>query len=139
MTAKMVIASANRLMELRQLCRISSKKAEISVPAWPIPIHQTKFVIANAQATGISTPQIPMPLASRYVIAIPNTMNRNEPNPKAHHQKSGVLAGEHDRANLLANRFEGRARRHYCQRVVGIQRPGRVALPFFQRRATQAP
>ncbi len=26
--------------------------AEISVPAWPIPIHQTKFVIGNAHATG---------------------------------------------------------------------------------------
>ena len=31
--------------------------AEISVPACPIPIHQTKFVMAKPQATGISTPQ----------------------------------------------------------------------------------
>ena len=47
-TANSVIASANRLMELRQLWFSSSRIAEISVPAWPIPIHQTKFVIAKA-------------------------------------------------------------------------------------------
>ena len=29
--------------------------AEINVPAWPIPIHQTKFVIANPQATPLTT------------------------------------------------------------------------------------
>ena len=27
--------------------------AEISVPAWPIPIHQTKLMIAKPHATGI--------------------------------------------------------------------------------------
>ena len=26
--------------------------AEISVPAWPIPIHHTKFVMANPHITG---------------------------------------------------------------------------------------
>ena len=35
--------------------------AEISVPAWPIPIHHTKFTMANPQATGMFTPQIPIP------------------------------------------------------------------------------
>ena len=87
----MVIASANRLMELRQPCLISSKNAEISVPAWPIPIHQTKFVMANAQATGISMPQMPTPLARRYVIEIMNTTNKNKPNPNVYHQNGGVL------------------------------------------------
>ena len=51
-TAKMVMASAKRLMELRQPCLKSSRMAEISVPAWPMPIHQTKLMIANPQATG---------------------------------------------------------------------------------------
>src|SRR5919108_5677228 len=65
MTAKMVIASAKRLMELRHLCLSSSRMAEIRVPAWPIPIHQTKLTMANPQATGTFTPQIPIPLTNR--------------------------------------------------------------------------
>ncbi len=34
----------------------------MNVPAWPIPIHQTKLMIANAQATGMLLPQMPMPV-----------------------------------------------------------------------------
>src|SRR6266536_4338181 len=52
-TAKRVIASAKRLIELRQDCRNNSKIAEIRVPAWPIPIHQTKLTIANPQPAGM--------------------------------------------------------------------------------------
>ena len=52
-TAKMVMASAKRLMELRQPCLKSSRMAEISVPAWPMPIHQTKLMMAKPQATGL--------------------------------------------------------------------------------------
>ena len=40
-TAKMVMASAKRLIEARQGCRVMSRSAEMSVPALPIPIHQT--------------------------------------------------------------------------------------------------
>ena len=40
-TANSVIASAKRLIELRHFCRVSSSMAEINVPAFPIPIHQT--------------------------------------------------------------------------------------------------
>ena len=39
--ANSVIASAKRLIEARQLCRVSSSSAEISVPALPMPSHQT--------------------------------------------------------------------------------------------------
>ena len=35
--------------------------AEINVPAWPIPIHQTKLTIAKPQSTGILMPQMPTP------------------------------------------------------------------------------
>ncbi len=49
MTAKMVIASAKRLMAVRQRCRKMNKMALMSVPAWPIPTHQTKFVMSHAQ------------------------------------------------------------------------------------------
>ena len=60
-TAKIVMASAKRLMELRHGWRSSSRIAEISVPAWPMPIHQTKFTISKPQPTGWLTPQMPMP------------------------------------------------------------------------------
>src|SRR5580658_8184874 len=68
-TEKIVIASANRLIELRHVCLNSSRIAEISVPAWPIPIHHTKLIIANPHAPGIVTPQIPTPFRNSQVSA----------------------------------------------------------------------
>ena len=64
-TAKSVIASANRLIDVRHVCLSSSRIAEMSVPAWPMPIHQTKLTIAKPQPTGMLTPQMPMPFTSR--------------------------------------------------------------------------
>ena len=64
-TAKSVIASAKRLMLVRHFCRSSSRIAEISVPAWPMPIHQTKLTMAKPQPTGELTPQMPVPSSSR--------------------------------------------------------------------------
>ena len=58
-TANSVIASANRLIEVRHSCFSSSRIAEISVPAWPMPIHQTKLTIANPHMTGTLMPQMP--------------------------------------------------------------------------------
>ena len=63
--SKIVIASANRLMAVRQYCRNRKRTAEISVPAWPIPIHHTKLVMSQAHATGLLLPQTPMPVQSR--------------------------------------------------------------------------
>src|SRR5664279_5797573 len=57
-TAKTVMASAKRLIELRHDWLSSNRIAEISVPAWPIPIHQTKLVIANPHITGFLMPQM---------------------------------------------------------------------------------
>ena len=56
-----VIASAKRLIEVRQVWRSSSRIAEISVPAWPMPIHQTKLMMSKPQPTGTLMPQMPMP------------------------------------------------------------------------------
>ena len=53
MSAKIVIASAKRLIAVRQYCRKRWRTAEMSVPAWPMPIHQTKFVMSQAQPTGL--------------------------------------------------------------------------------------
>src|SRR6185295_1581554 len=65
MTAKIVIASADRLMLTRQLCRVRYSTAEISVPAWPMPIHHTKFVMSQAQSTVLELPHTPIPVVSR--------------------------------------------------------------------------
>ena len=64
-TANSVIASAKRLIDVRHSWRSSSRIAEISVPAWPIPIHQTKLMIAKPQATGMLTPQMPTPVSEQ--------------------------------------------------------------------------
>ena len=64
-TANSVIASAKRLIDVRHVCFNSSRMADISVPAWPMPIHHTKFTIAKPQATGTLMPQIPVPFTSR--------------------------------------------------------------------------
>ena len=63
-TAKSVIASAKRAIDMRHRCRNSSRIAEISVPACPMPIHQTKLTMAKPQPTGMLTPQMPVPLTS---------------------------------------------------------------------------
>ena len=52
MTAKIVIASANRLIAVRQFCRSRNRIALISVPAWPIPTQKTKLTMGKPQATG---------------------------------------------------------------------------------------
>ena len=64
-TAKIVIASAARLMPVRHFCRKRNRMAEISVPAWPMPIQKTKLVMSKAQATGMLLPQTPMPVEIR--------------------------------------------------------------------------
>src|SRR5260370_563496 len=61
-TAKSVMGSAKRLMEVRHFLFSKNRIAEIRVPAWPIPIHQTKLTMAKPQPTGILMPQIPTPL-----------------------------------------------------------------------------
>ena len=52
MTAKIVMASAARLIDVRQRWRSRKRIAEISVPAWPMPIHQTKLMMSQPHMTG---------------------------------------------------------------------------------------
>src|SRR5579864_4744753 len=85
-TAPRVIASAMRLIEVRQSCRSSSRIAEIRVPACPMPIHQTKLMIAKPQAFGMLMPQMPTPFQNSQPTAtmnIPSTMN-DRPNARYH-------------------------------------------------------
>src|ERR1700746_3611837 len=58
-TAKMVMASAERLMEVLHFCRKSSRMAEINVPACPMPTQNTKFVMSKAHPTLLFSPQMP--------------------------------------------------------------------------------
>ena len=61
-TEKIVIASADLLIAILHFCLNSNKTAEISVPACPIPTHQTKFVISQAHPTVLFNPHTPIPV-----------------------------------------------------------------------------
>ena len=90
-TANSVIASAKRLMEFRHRWFSKSRIAEISVPAWPIPIHHTKFVMAKPHITGTRMPHTPTPFASSTATESRNRNSRASPTPKPANQNSGVF------------------------------------------------
>ena len=87
MTAKMVIASAERLIEVRHFWRKRKRIAEISVPAWPMPTQKTKFVMSHAQPTGTLRPQTPIPSQKSHETATPrrprSARDRDEEEPPA--------------------------------------------------------
>ncbi len=111
-TAKIVMASAKRLMELRQLCLNSSRIAEISVPAWPMPIHHTKLMMAKPHATGCVTAQMPTPFRNSQVSATISMVASAPPTPNKANQPSGVVRRQHDARDLLGDRPEGLPRRN---------------------------
>ena len=90
-TANSVIASANRLIEVRHSCFNSRRIAEINVPAWPMPTHQTKLMIAKPHITGALMPQMPTPSAKSWNTATPRSSTNDEPMPMptAHRQLYG--------------------------------------------------
>src|SRR5208282_3398903 len=47
---------------------------EMSVPAWPMPIHQTKLMMANPHATGCVMAQMPTPVRNSQVTATNSTV-----------------------------------------------------------------
>src|SRR5258708_3320712 len=89
-TAPRVIASAMRLIEVRRFCRSSSRIAEIRVPAWPMPIHQTKLMIAKPQPLGMLTPQMPTPFQNSQLTAVRNIPSTISDTPNATYHQSGV-------------------------------------------------
>ena len=78
-------------MEVRHPWRSRSRIAEISVPAWPMPIHQTKLMMSIPQPMGIVTPQTPMPLNSRKAIATSRPWRSAKPMAKPTNQPHGVF------------------------------------------------
>src|SRR5262245_21337174 len=90
-TAKIVMASAARLIEVRHFCRKRKRMAEMSVPAWPIPIQNTKFVMSHAQPTGTLSPQTPIPSQKSHETATPSSPRSVSEGKKKNHQPSGVF------------------------------------------------
>ena len=63
--------------------------AEMSVPAWPMPIQKTKLVISKAQATGTFDPHTPTPVEMRYVAARMPPISRADEITNAGHHHAG--------------------------------------------------
>src|SRR5262249_38710013 len=92
-TAKIVIASAERFTAVRHFCLNRQRIAEIRVPAWPIPIHNTKLVMSQAQSTWLFRPQTPTPVISRYRIRKVPMPASVEVRPKTgSHQRPGLFS-----------------------------------------------
>ena len=91
MTANSVIASAERLIDVRHFCRNKYKMAEMSVPAWPIPIQKTKLVMSQAQPMGRLLPHTPMPVQTRKVSMSPNRPVTEAVTPRVIQYFRGVL------------------------------------------------
>src|SRR5262249_36791339 len=89
MTAKMVIASLKRLMLVRHFCRNRNRMAEINVPAWPMPIQNTKGVMRNPPPTGKFAPHPPAPVENRYGAPSPPPQSRADVIRNAGHHQSG--------------------------------------------------
>ena len=138
-TAKSVIASANRLIEVRHFCRRSSRMAEMSVPACPIPIHQTKLMIVEAPADrDVDCPRSRRPRAKRYAIAPRSTIvSRNEMREPEYHQTGGVRRERTIGADLVGDRGEGVPRLDHGRPAAGgAPEPGRS---FLTRLAPRPP
>src|SRR5215207_4630680 len=90
-TAKRVMASAKRLIDVRHSWRRSRRMAEISVPAWPMPIHQTKLMMSKPQPTGQLMPQMPTPLANSQVTETRNTISSENDTAKPAYHHFGVF------------------------------------------------
>ncbi len=121
-TANNVMASAKRLMEVRHCCRSSRRIAEISVPAWPIPIHQTKLMIAKPHPIGALNS--PNPHADREEIGdgVQEQHHQRERSGEAQNPPLRRAAHQDNRADLVRDR-----------RVVvsgAKDRPGQASAPL---------
>jgi hypothetical protein len=88
----------------------------MNVPAWPMPIHQTKLVMANAHATGMLFPHTPMPRAMVYVTVTMRSSVPNDDTANSVHQ-SGVERHSGASSWSVSEASSGRPR------MIG-QRPG---------------
>ncbi len=63
----------------------------MSVPAWPMPIHQTKLTMSKPQPTGMLMPQTPTPTTRSFAIEIRRSCIAMKEMPKARYHHFGVL------------------------------------------------
>src|SRR5438270_4873101 len=84
------MASANRLMDVRHSWRSSRRMAEISVPAWPMPIHQTKLRMSKPQPTGWLMPQMPTPTMTSLPMVAVRIMTPKTPAARPTHHSFGI-------------------------------------------------
>ena len=70
----------------------------MSVPAWPMPIHQTKLMMSNAQPTGTLLPQMPtpvitsLPIAACSIMKSPKAPRKPRTHPMGVRLASGICA-----------------------------------------------
>ena len=62
----------------------------MSVPAWPMPTQNTKFVMSHAQPTGTLRPQMPIPSQNSHETATPRRPRSAREGMKKSHQPIGV-------------------------------------------------
>ena len=119
-TAKSVIASAARLIDMRHCWRNRNRIAEMSVPAWPMPIHQTKLMMSKPHPTGMLMPQMPTPLNRSIVTVMRNSCRREKPiaNPEEPEQRRPRR--EDDAADLLGDGAERLPRRDHRRSGAGV-------------------
>ena len=106
MTAKSVMPSAKRLIDVRQSWLSSSRIAEISVPAWPMPIHQTKLMIAKPQPIGRLMPQMPGALDQQPGDGHPQHAHEHEADGNDDEPAERRAAAQDDAADLVGDRAE---------------------------------
>ena len=124
-TAKSVMASAKRLIDVRQSCLRSRRIAEISVPAWPMPIHQTKLMMSNAADGHVVAPD-PDPLEEQVADRDQQQVQEHERDERGHDPCHRLVAGEHDRADLARHRLERVPRLDHRRRLL-VGRRGSVS------------
>ena len=109
-TANSVMASAKRLMELRHDCRNSKRIAEISVPAWPMPIHHTKLTMAKPQPMGIVDAPDADALQEQVADGVEHHHRQQKAMPKPDEPSVRSRTRQHDGADFVRDRAEGVAR-----------------------------
>ena len=110
------------------------------MPAWPMPIHQTKLTMANPQATGMLMPQMPTPVheqvGDRAIRRHQHQGKRDgKPEPPAARRTAGSATMALILSVIVPNVCPARARdRRSVVRVVHARRRHRVALSLRQSR-----
>src|SRR5689334_25226753 len=127
--------SAIRFVAERHGERVRKNKAETIVPPLANAIHQTYSRIANAQATGIATPQTPMPLTKSHPICTSSAMNRRKEHPKPiHHQRGArsirtrLLTSSLSEVRVTSGPTTGASAGSSLCRVVDIDHPSTVRV-----------